>query len=82
MIVKRTKRIASIKVGESMLGRVIDPLGEPLDGRGQIGGELCEMPLERKAPGVDFPPARQSAVTNRLEVCRCHDSLSVADSVN
>ena len=50
MIVKRTKRIASIKVGESMLGRVIDPLGEPLDGRGQIG-ELCEMPLERKARG-------------------------------
>ena len=41
MIVKRTKRIASIKVGESMLGRVIDPLGEPLDGRGQIGGEIC-----------------------------------------
>ena len=55
MIVKRTKRIASIKVGESMLGRVIDPLGEPLDGRGQIGGELCEMPLERKAPGVNQP---------------------------
>lgn len=40
MIVKRTKRIASIKVGESMLGRVIDPLGEPLDGRGQIGGDF------------------------------------------
>ena len=54
MIVKRTKRIASIRVGESMLGRVIDPLGNPLDGRGEIGGELCEMPLERKAPGVIF----------------------------
>ena len=54
MTVKRTKRIASIRVGESMLGRVIDPLGEPLDGRGQIDGELCEMPLERKAPGVIF----------------------------
>lgn len=54
MIVKRTKRIASINVGESMLGRVIDPLGVPLDGRGEIGGELCEMPLERKAPGVIF----------------------------
>ena len=51
-IVKRTKRIASIRVGESMLGRVIDPLGEPLDGKGLIGGELYEMPLERKAPGV------------------------------
>ena len=54
MIVKRTKRIASIRVGESMLGRVIDPLGVPLDGRGEIGGELFEMPLERKAPGVIF----------------------------
>ena len=54
MIVKRTKRIASIRVGESMLGRVIDSLGVPLDGRGEIGGELFEMPLERKAPGVIF----------------------------
>lgn len=54
MIVKRTKRIASINVGESMLGRVIDPLGVPLDGRGEIGSELFEMPLERKAPGVIF----------------------------
>lgn len=54
MVVKRTKRIASIKVGEDMLGRVIDPLGEPLDGGNPIGGELFEMPLERKAPGVIF----------------------------
>ena len=53
-IVKRTKHIASIRVGESMLGRVIDPLGEPLDGKGLIGGDLYEMPLERKAPGVIF----------------------------
>lgn len=52
--VKRTKRIASIRVGEGMLGRVIDPLGEPLDGKGMISGELCEMPLERKAPGVIY----------------------------
>lgn len=52
--VKRTRRIASIRVGESMLGRVIDPLGAPLDGKGAIGGELCEMPWERKAPGVIF----------------------------
>ena len=52
--VKRTKRIASIMVGESMLGRVIDPLGAPLDGKGLIGGELCEMPLDRKAPGVIY----------------------------
>lgn len=52
--VKRTKRIASIRVGESMLGRVINPLGEPLDGKGEIGGERFEMPLERKAPGVIY----------------------------
>ena len=52
--VKRTKHIASIKVGEGMLGRVIDPLGEPLDGKGEIGGDLFEMPWERKAPGVIF----------------------------
>lgn len=54
MVVKRTNRIASINVGEGMLGRVIDPLGVPLDGRGEIGGDTCEMPLERKAPGVIF----------------------------
>ena len=53
-IVKRTKRIASIRVGEGMLGRVIDPLGEPLDGKGLVGGDLYDMPLERKAPGVIF----------------------------
>ncbi|MDA3821501.1 MAG: F0F1 ATP synthase subunit alpha [Bacteroidales bacterium] len=52
--VKRTKRIASIKVGEKVLGRVINTLGEPLDGKGPIGGDLYEMPLERKAPGVIF----------------------------
>lgn len=54
MLVRRTGRIASIKVGEEMLGRVVDPLGVPLDGRGNINGELTEMPLERKAPGVIF----------------------------
>ena len=54
MRVHRTKRIASLNVGESMVGRVVNPLGEPLDGKGRIGGELCEMPLERKAPGVIF----------------------------
>ena len=52
--VKRTGRIASIQVGEGMLGRVINPLGETLDGFGLIGGETPEMPLERKAPGVIF----------------------------
>ena len=53
-IVRRTGRTASIRVSEQMLGRVIDPLGEPLDGHGPIEGDLVEMPLERKAPGVVF----------------------------
>jgi len=52
--VKRTKRIASINVGEEMVGRVVDTLGTPIDGKGAIGGKLYEMPLERKAPGVIF----------------------------
>ncbi|MDD4821769.1 MAG: F0F1 ATP synthase subunit alpha, partial [Bacteroidales bacterium] len=52
--VKRTKMIASINVGESMLGRVIDPLGRPIDGLGDLKGELVELPLDRKAPGVIF----------------------------
>ncbi len=52
--VRRTGRIASINVNENMVGRVIDPLGNPLDGKGEITGETCEMPLKRKAPGVIF----------------------------
>jgi len=52
--VKRTKRVASIFVGEGMLGRVINPIGEAIDGRGKIDGELIELPLERKAPGVIY----------------------------
>jgi F-type H+-transporting ATPase subunit alpha len=51
---KRTGQIASIKVGEGMLGRVVNTLGEPIDGKGPIAGDLYEMPLERKAPGVIF----------------------------
>ncbi len=54
MTVRRTGRIASINVSEAMVGRVVNPLGEPLDGRGRIAGELVQMPLERKAPGVIF----------------------------
>ena len=54
MAVRRTGRIASIDVGEQMLGRVVDPLGQPLDGLGPVEGELTRMPLERKAPGVIF----------------------------
>ena len=52
--VKRTERISSIRVGEGMLGRVVDTLGNPIDGKGPISGELYEMPLERKAPGVIY----------------------------
>ena len=52
--VRRTGRIASIQAGEGMLGRVINMLGEPIDGKGPITGETFEMPLERKAPGVIF----------------------------
>jgi F-type H+/Na+-transporting ATPase subunit alpha len=52
--VKRTRKIASIEVGEGLLGRVINPIGEPIDGKGVITGERFEMPLERKAPGVIF----------------------------
>ena len=52
--VKRTGRIASIQVSEGMLGRVINTLGEPIDGKGPIAGKTFEMPFERKAPGVIF----------------------------
>lgn len=52
--VRRTGQIASIKVGEGMAGRVVNTLGNPIDGKGPLNGELYEMPLERKAPGVIF----------------------------
>lgn len=62
--VKRRQRIASINVGEKLLGRVINTIGEPLDGKGPIGGELIELPLERKAPGVIFrQPVKQPLQT-------------------
>ena len=53
-IVKRTNRISSIRVGDGIVGRVVNTLGEPIDGKGPIKGDLYEMPLERKAPGVLF----------------------------
>jgi F-type H+-transporting ATPase subunit alpha len=62
--VKRLQRIASIMVGESLLGRVINTIGEPVDGKGAIQGELFEMPLERKAPGVIYrQPVKQPLQT-------------------
>ncbi|MGW1454440.1 F0F1 ATP synthase subunit alpha [Salegentibacter agarivorans] len=53
-VVKRTERIASINVGEGIVGRVVDTLGQPIDGKGDIEGETFQMPLERKAPGVIY----------------------------
>lgn len=62
--VKRLQRIASVRVGEGLLGRVINTIGEPLDGKGPVQGELVEMPLERKAPGVIFrQPVKQPLQT-------------------
>ncbi|MFV0590092.1 MAG: F0F1 ATP synthase subunit alpha [Draconibacterium sp.] len=62
--VKRLRRIASIQVGENLLGRVINTIGEPIDGKGAIQGELFEMPLERKAPGVIYrQPVKQPLQT-------------------
>ncbi len=85
-IVRRTKRIASIRVGESMLGRVINPLGEPLDGKGEITGELFEMPLERKAPGVVFrQPVNQplqtgiKAIDSMIPIGRGQRELIIGD---
>ena len=54
MTARRTGRISSILVGEKMVGRVVNPLGQPIDGQGEIVGDLVEMPLERKAPGAIF----------------------------
>jgi F-type H+-transporting ATPase subunit alpha len=63
-IVKRTRKIASIDVGDGLLGRVINTIGEPLDGKGRIEGERFAMPLERKAPGVIFrQPVNQALQT-------------------
>ena len=62
--VKRLQRIASIEVGENLLGRVINTIGEPIDGKGALQGELFEMPLERKAPGVIYrQPVKQPLQT-------------------
>jgi F-type H+-transporting ATPase subunit alpha len=62
--VKRLQRIASINVGENLVGRVINTIGEPIDGKGPITGELIEFPLERKAPGVIYrQPVKQPLQT-------------------
>lgn len=70
--VRRTHKIASINVGEQMLGRVIDTLGRPIDGKGPIGGDMVEMPLERKAPGVIY---RQPVARPLQTGIKCIDAM-------
>mgnify|MGYP001110376327 FL=1 len=84
--VKRTGRVASIEVSESMLGRVINPLGQPLDGGGAIDGEKFLMPLDRKAPGVIYrQPVNQAlqtglkAVDSMIPIGRGQRELIIGD---
>lgn len=86
MTVRRTGEIASIPVGEGLLGRVINVLGEPIDGAGPIGGKLLRMPLERKAPGVIFrQPVNQplqtgiKAVDSMVPIGRGQRELIIGD---
>lgn len=86
MSVKRTGEIASIPVGEGLLGRVINVLGEPIDGRGPISGDLMRLPLERKAPGVVFrQPVKQplqtgiKAVDSMVPIGRGQRELIIGD---
>lgn len=84
--VKRTGRVASIMVNENMLGRVINPLGQPLDGGGEISGEKFQMPLDRKAPGVIYrQPVNQAlqtglkAVDSMIPIGRGQRELIIGD---
>ncbi|MCF8331403.1 MAG: F0F1 ATP synthase subunit alpha [Bacteroidales bacterium] len=84
--VKRTGKIASINVGEGMLGRVVNTIGEPLDGRGEIEGERFELPLERKAPGVIFrQPVKEplqtgiKAIDSMIPIGRGQRELIIGD---
>ncbi|MBD5214505.1 MAG: F0F1 ATP synthase subunit alpha [Bacteroidales bacterium] len=86
MSVRRTGQIASIPVGDGLFGRVINVLGEPIDGRGPIQGELLRMPLERKAPGVIFrQPVKQpletgiKAVDSMVPIGRGQRELIIGD---
>lgn len=86
MSVKRTGEISSIPVGEGLLGRVINVLGEPIDGRGPISGDLMRLPLERKAPGVVFrQPVKQplqtgiKAVDSMVPIGRGQRELIIGD---
>lgn len=76
-VAKRTKKIASINVGEGMLGRVVNTLGRPIDGKGPIEGKTFEMPLERKAPGVLY----RQPVTEPLQTgIKAIEPIAMADS--
>ncbi len=84
--VKRTGRIASVQVGEGLLGRVVDTLGIPIDGKGPITGETFEMPLERKAPGVIFrQPVNEplqtglKAIDSQIPIGRGQRELIIGD---
>ncbi len=84
--VKRTKRIASINVGEGLLGRIINTIGEPLDGRGPIQGKTLELPLERKAPGVIYrQPVKEplqtgiKAIDSMIPIGRGQRELIIGD---
>ena len=84
--VKRTGRVASILVSEDMLGRVINPLGQPLDGGAEIGGEKFQMPLDRKAPGVIYrQPVKEAlqtglkAVDSMIPIGRGQRELIIGD---
>src|SRR5690606_33712866 len=84
--IKRTNKIASIQVGEGMLGRVVNTLGEPIDGKGPITGETFDMPIERKAPGVIFrEPVTEPLQTGiktidaMIPVGRGHRELVIGD---
>ena len=86
MTVKRTGEIASINVGDGVFGRVINVLGQPIDGRGPISGELLPMPLERKAPGVIFrQPVKQplqtglKAIDSMVPIGRGQRELIIGD---
>ncbi len=86
MSVKRTGEIASIPVGEGLLGRVINVLGEPIDGKGPVDGELIRLPLERKAPGVVYrQPVKQplqtgiKAIDSMVPIGRGQRELIIGD---